>query len=120
MPVLEAMACGLPVIATRWSAMVDFVTDDNAFPLDVEKLVPARARCQYYKGFRWAQPSYEHLRYLMRFIFENQAEAARRGRLAAEDALRDWTWGHAADRIIERLEAIGNSGKVRGRRAAVA
>jgi GT2 family glycosyltransferase len=110
MPVLEAMACGLPVIATRWSSMVDFVNDGNAYPLDVEKLVPARAKCPYYKGFRWAQPSYEHLRELMRFVFENPADAADRGRIAADNALRNWTWGHAADKIIARLDAIGDSG----------
>jgi len=32
MPILEAMACGLPVIATGWSAQCDFMNAGNAYP----------------------------------------------------------------------------------------
>ena len=57
MPVIEAMACGLPVIATDWSAHRDFMNEQNAYPLPIEGLVSAKAKCPYYTGFRWAQPS---------------------------------------------------------------
>src|SRR3712207_7858290 len=33
MPVLEAMACGLPTIATAWSGPTDFLTDEVGYPL---------------------------------------------------------------------------------------
>jgi GT2 family glycosyltransferase len=106
MPILEAMACGLPVIATNWSAMTDFIDESVAYPLAVERLTPAKAKCPYYKGFRWAEPSYDHLRALMRRVFEHPQEARTRGMQAARVAHARWTWDHAAARIVDRLRAI--------------
>lgn len=109
MPIIEAMACGLPTIATNWSAQCDFMHEDNAYPVKVEKLIPAEAKCPYYRGSEWAQPSYEHLRYQMRYIFEHQEEARQKGLRAAKDVHSRWTWGHSAEKIIARLDAIGAS-----------
>ena len=106
MPVIEAMACGLPVIATNWSAHCDFMTEDNAYPLPVDALVPAIAKCPYYAGFNWAEPSYAHLRRLLRHVYENQAEARAKGARASREIRENWTWDHAARKIIARLDAI--------------
>lgn len=103
MPILEAMACGLPVIATNWSSQVDFMNESNSLPLKVESLIPAVAKCPYYQGFRWAQPSYEHLRYLMRWVFEHQDEARTIGQRAANDAVSRWTWRHATQSMIKAI-----------------
>jgi GT2 family glycosyltransferase/glycosyltransferase involved in cell wall biosynthesis len=101
MPILEAMACGLPVIATNWSSQVDFMNTSNSLPLDVEALVPAVAKCPYYEGYRWAQPSYEHLRTLMRWVFEHRDEARAIGQRAAKDAVNLWSWSSATQRMID-------------------
>lgn len=106
MPILEAMACGLPVIATDWGAHRDFMNNENAYPVYVEKLVAAQAKCPYYDGFNWAEPSYEHLRMLMRHVYENQDEAKSKGIKAARDAAEKWTWDHSARKILERINAI--------------
>jgi glycosyltransferase involved in cell wall biosynthesis len=106
MPVLEAMACGLPAIATDWSALPDFMNAANAYPLPVDGRVAAKSKCPYYQGFRWAEPSFVHLRRLMRHVYENRAEAAARGERAARDVREKWTWDRSAAKIVERLDAI--------------
>jgi GT2 family glycosyltransferase len=107
MPILEAMACGLPTIATNWSAQADFLDEEYSYPLRVSRLIPAIAKCPYYTGYEWADPDVEHLRYLMRHVYEHRDEARAKGRRAAEVAATRWTWARATDRIMERLEAIG-------------
>ncbi len=109
MPVIEAMACGLPVIATDWSAHRDFMTEDVAYPLQVAQLIPAKAKCPYYEGFRWADPDEDHLIHLMRYVVEHQDEAKVKGALASKKVLGAWTWRHAAQQIKTRLLTIGDA-----------
>jgi GT2 family glycosyltransferase len=107
MPLMEAMACGLPAIATDWGAHQEFVHAGVAYPLRVRKLVPARAKCPYYDGFRWADPDPEHLRFLLRHVYEHRDEARSLGQAAARELAERWTWEAAAQRIVDRLSAIG-------------
>jgi len=103
MPVLEAMACGLPTIATAWSGPAEFLHDAIGYPLQVAGLIKAEARCPYYEGFEWAEPDVDHLRALMREVVENPDQARAKGLAAAAEVASRWTWEHAAQRVKERL-----------------
>jgi len=106
MPILEAMACGLPAIATNWSSQVDFFNENNGYPVDVAGLIDAKAKCPYYEGFKWANPSEEHLMERMRYVYEHQTEAVEKGKRASSEVREKWTWESAAKKIIGRLDAI--------------
>jgi GT2 family glycosyltransferase len=107
MPLIEAMACGLPTIATDWGAHTEFVHEGIAYPLRIRATVPAEAKCPYYEGFSWADPDPEHLRHLLRHVFENREEARAKGAAAAREMAEKWTWEHSAAKIVARLAALG-------------
>lgn len=106
MPLMEAMACGLPTIGTDWGAHKEFLHEGIGYPLRIRGTIPAIAKCPYYEGYSWADPDPEHLRHLMREVYENRDEARRRGQAAAREMATRWTWGNAARRIVERLKSI--------------
>jgi hypothetical protein len=106
MPTLEAMACGLPVISTAWSAQTEFFDDDVGYPIALKGLIPAVAKCPYYEGFQWADPDVNSLASLMRHVYENNDEARAKGLRASISARENWTWLNAASRIKSRLLEI--------------
>jgi glycosyltransferase involved in cell wall biosynthesis len=107
MPILEAMACGLPVIATAWSGPSEFFHESVGYPVVLKGLVPADAKCPYYEGFRWADPDPDDLVAKMRRVYERRDEARETGARAAAEVAAKWTWARAAARIVERLREIG-------------
>lgn len=110
LPIVEAMACGLPVIVTDYSAPADFLDESIAYPLRVEKLVDVDEPAFYPPACgQWAQPDLAHLRALMRHVFENRDEARAKGLRAADAVQRRWTWAHAAEKAHALLkERLGS------------
>jgi glycosyltransferase involved in cell wall biosynthesis len=82
---MEAAVAGLPIITTRWSGMLDFLTPETATLLDFD-LVPI-PQTQYWppifvSGQRWARPNIDQLRYHMKRIvsrYSTYVEKAKRG-----------------------------------------
>jgi glycosyltransferase involved in cell wall biosynthesis len=93
LPYIEALACGLPVIATRWSSQLDFLHEGNSYLIDIEGLVPASwGDVEYFVGHRWAQPSVESLRQLMRTVYSHPEEARDRAEVGRQEIIDRWDW----------------------------
>ena len=102
MPILEAMACGIPAIATDWSGPTAFLNHENGYPLLIRGLVPADAGGFYGRGARWADPDGDALVELLRHVVQHPEERRAKGQRAAADAAR-WSWERAIDIVYARL-----------------
>jgi glycosyltransferase involved in cell wall biosynthesis len=83
MPVLEAAACGVPVVATAWGGHEELMLPETAFPVAVERMVEAPpallADNGLYRGLLLAEPSVASLRAGMRAVADDPGAAAARG-----------------------------------------
>jgi glycosyltransferase involved in cell wall biosynthesis len=107
LPTMEAMACGLPVIVTDYSAPRDYINSENAYPIRVDRMADVFDGYFFPSGAQlgqWAQPDLVHLRELMRHVFAHREEAAAKGRIARREVCARWTWNHAAAIAHRRLD----------------
>jgi glycosyltransferase involved in cell wall biosynthesis len=106
---LEAMACGLPCIVTRYSAVTEFASDGTVFFLRrrpwLERVVDPSNFDPALDWGGWACPSVLHLRRLLRHVVDDPASAAAKGRYAALAARDRWTWDHAIAKALAHLDA---------------
>ncbi|MCS6861568.1 MAG: glycosyltransferase [Abditibacteriales bacterium] len=109
-PFMEAMAMGLPTIGTRWSGNTEFMTDENSYLIDPVGIVDvpdiALQEVPTYRGHKWAEPSVEHLRQLMRYVFEHRDAAREKGSRARQDVISKYDASVVCRKIVERLENV--------------
>ncbi|MFN8502560.1 glycosyltransferase [Kouleothrix sp.] len=106
MPVLEAMACGLPAIATDWSGQTTFLNARNGYPLPTRGLAPTGSEATHYRGAQWAEPDGDALVELLRQAARDEAGRRALGQAARQEAER-WPWARGVAAVAARLQAIG-------------
>jgi glycosyltransferase involved in cell wall biosynthesis len=113
LPILEAMACGLPCIVTDYGGHRTFANEDNSYLIKVHSMRTAydgvHFRSEVETG-QWAQPDLDHLAQVMRHVVRHPAEARAKGARARRDAVRKWSWDHAARIAIEHLRSLLSGG----------
>jgi glycosyltransferase involved in cell wall biosynthesis len=100
LPVLEAAACGLPVICTRGGPTDDFTTGD--FALRIESRF-ATVRTRYGEEVTYLEPDFEHLVAAMHEVIESPGLGARARDKGPEFVRANFTWARAVDRLLEVL-----------------
>ena len=104
---LEALATGLPLIATNWSGPTEYMDPDDSFPLGYRMADAGGTRLQNSRDFgEWAEPDLGHLRELMRYLYEHREEGTAAGRRASARVHRDWTWSRVAKQLVADFDLL--------------
>ena len=113
----ETMALGKPVIATGFSANLDFMTAENSYLVrHAETLVGPEGE-NYPAHGTWAEPDLDHAAQLMREVWEHQDEAAARGARAQREIAEHFSLPAVGQVARERLKRLA-AGHRRKRHAA--
>lgn len=109
LPILEAMACGVPAIVTGSGPADEFAPPGTALPVAAHTV----ALGQQVEGWdlvapgAWAGPDLDDLCRQLRWAYEHRDQLAAIGRRAASHVHSHYTWQHSAAAAAARLQALG-------------
>jgi len=104
----ETMALGKPVIATGFSANLDFMTAENSYLVRHTETLVGEEGENYPAHGTWAEPDIDHAAQLMREVWENPDEARARGARAQREIGEHFSLdavGRVARERLKRLAA---------------
>ncbi len=105
-PLMEAMAVGLPTIATGWSGLTAYHNSSVGYPVKF-KVVPVSEEgvreLSVYRDQSWAEPDIADLRRLMRHVEKNRVAATRKGSAARKHILANYSRQAVAKQTREEL-----------------
>jgi len=106
MPMLQSMACGVPVITTGWGAQCQFVNNANGWLINYKKVqVNGMSHSPAYESDQmWAEPDQRHLRVLMREAYNNQELRLSKGIKARMIVDQNYSYQSVGDILIKGLE----------------
>jgi len=109
LPIVEAMACGLPVIVTGAGPALDYANEETAYLIPAERGRFAECRVGEIEtiGRPWLfEPDVDLLVELLKRLAGDRAEARAKGMAASAHIREHSTWDHTAADAEQRLLAL--------------
>ena len=103
----EALALGLPVIATDWSGTADYLTTETGFPVEYTLIPVPPSAYPFAESQHWAEPDIGHAARLMRQVADDPVTARAVAARGQARVRRDYSPEAAGRRYRARLEELG-------------
>jgi hypothetical protein len=110
LPMIEAGACDIPVISSRYSGHTDFLDDDNSYLVDVDGFESAERNLAWISYFYenaefpiFGPKAVEQTRHLMRHVYEHPEEAAAKSKRLHEKVVKEYNWQTCIDKMYDKL-----------------
>ena len=103
---LEALALGTPLIATKASGNMDFCNEDNTLFVDVKNKMAWAPAIFPYNNTKWFQPKIESLRKQMKYAVDNYESVKKKALEESEKILTKWTWENTAKLMDEAFSEL--------------
>lgn len=110
LPILEAMACGVPVIVTNGGACLDFCNSKNSLLVKAEKKELSyreiSPKLETVKAPWLFEVDSKDLQDKMVYAYQYPKEMKSLGQKVSEGIRSDWSWDRAAEKIVSRVSLI--------------
>ena len=109
MPLIEAMACGKPVITTAEGPSQDFCSAENSYLIpatetEIPESPPPLGRLT--GDFTWFEPDVGELARTLRHVYQHRDEAAKRGAAAATSICQTHAWPRITEAYLARIRDL--------------
>jgi glycosyltransferase involved in cell wall biosynthesis len=105
LPLMEAMASGLPTIATNWSGHLEYMNEHNSILIPLAGFVPAQGK-DFEVGQMWATVDEIEVRKAMRWVVQHRTEAKKLGIEARKYILKNFGVKAVTERVLRRFYNI--------------
>ena len=118
LPIVEAAASELPIIASNVTAQTDYLTSDNSYLVEPDGYIESKSNgnmsnmaksCRFYEGQmfpNFGRKSVDQTKAHMRYVFENYQNAKIKAKKLRNTIINNYTWDMAIDRVYNRLVEI--------------
>jgi glycosyltransferase involved in cell wall biosynthesis len=90
LPIMEAAACSLPVIATNWSGHLDFLKNFSKVKYSLVSIPDSKADGRIFeKNSFWAEPSLEDFSEKLDYVIENYEKVKKNAARQSKTIIRD-------------------------------